>query len=253
MSCQESLVSKWSSRPKDHNATRVRNNQRRHRARIKARIETLEETLNETQQELLEAKVRIRELESQLASQQAVDQSVLFSSTPSAPSGLEITQRTLAGQGHDLHDQETQKHSCCLRPSVQPKNPDGAAEQDHCPQDAGKRPHPGAEITSTIFATSANQSMASSSSTNQALAEITFSLLTQYNNDSHLPPVAPGESTTPCQVAFQIIAQQHTSGVEACDVEQWLRPGFRCATKPGEGCRVDTRVLYALIDYISPL
>lgn len=41
-------VIKWSSKPADHNAIRVRNNQRRHRARAKGRVQDLEKRLEET-------------------------------------------------------------------------------------------------------------------------------------------------------------------------------------------------------------
>ncbi|KAG6364226.1 hypothetical protein INS49_005824 [Diaporthe citri] len=41
-------VLKWSSKPADHNAIRVRNNQRRHRARAKGHVQDLEKRLEET-------------------------------------------------------------------------------------------------------------------------------------------------------------------------------------------------------------
>ncbi|KAK7699061.1 hypothetical protein SLS64_011975 [Diaporthe eres] len=45
-------ILKWSSKPADHNAIRVRNNQRRHRARAKGHIEDLEKRLEETSSRL---------------------------------------------------------------------------------------------------------------------------------------------------------------------------------------------------------
>lgn len=41
-------ILKWSTRPADHNAIRVRNNQRRHRARAKEHVQELEKRLEET-------------------------------------------------------------------------------------------------------------------------------------------------------------------------------------------------------------
>lgn len=41
-------ILKWSSKPADHNANRVRNNQRRHRARAKGHVQNLEKRLEET-------------------------------------------------------------------------------------------------------------------------------------------------------------------------------------------------------------
>lgn len=45
-------ILKWSSKPADHNAIRVRNNQRRHRARAKGHIQDLEKRLEETSAKL---------------------------------------------------------------------------------------------------------------------------------------------------------------------------------------------------------
>lgn len=44
----EPSILKWSTRPADHNAIRVRNNQRRHRARAKEHVQDLEKRLEET-------------------------------------------------------------------------------------------------------------------------------------------------------------------------------------------------------------
>lgn len=46
------FMDKWSSKPADHNAIRVRNNQRRHRARVKSRVEDLEQRLEQTNAKL---------------------------------------------------------------------------------------------------------------------------------------------------------------------------------------------------------
>lgn len=45
-------ILKWSSKPADHNAIRVRNNQRRHRARAKGHVQDLEKRLEETSAKL---------------------------------------------------------------------------------------------------------------------------------------------------------------------------------------------------------
>ncbi|KAL5593601.1 hypothetical protein FOBRF1_012703 [Fusarium oxysporum] len=86
-----------------------------------------------------------------------------------------------------------------------------------------------------------------------ALASNMFSTVQQYDKDDRLPPVAVGESTTLCRVAYEIISQHNITGVESSEIEQCLRPGFRRATRGGEGCRVETTILYALIDRINPV
>lgn len=60
------LVTKWSIKPADHNAARVRNNQRRHRERVKSRIENLEAKLAETQAALEEALQTIKDLNAEV-------------------------------------------------------------------------------------------------------------------------------------------------------------------------------------------
>jgi hypothetical protein len=80
-----------------------------------------------------------------------------------------------------------------------------------------------------------------------------FSLLAQYEHDSGLPLVASDESTILCRVAFEIIAQQNMASIDPGELEHQLWSGFRRETKQGEGCRVDTKVLYAVIDYMTSL
>lgn len=59
-------VDKWSTKPADHNATRVRNNQRRHRARVKSRIQDLEARLDETNARLERALSTVASLTAEL-------------------------------------------------------------------------------------------------------------------------------------------------------------------------------------------
>ncbi|KAF5685918.1 hypothetical protein FDENT_5991 [Fusarium denticulatum] len=86
-----------------------------------------------------------------------------------------------------------------------------------------------------------------------ALASAMFSTVQHYDKDDKLPPVAAGESTTLCRVAYEIIEEHNITGVESFEIENCLRPGFRRATRMGEGCRVETTILYALIDRINPV
>ncbi|KAF5607991.1 hypothetical protein FPANT_620 [Fusarium pseudoanthophilum] len=85
------------------------------------------------------------------------------------------------------------------------------------------------------------------------LSSTMFSTVQRHDKDDQLPPVAAGESTTLCRVAYEIIEQHNITGVESFEIETCLRPGFRRATRMGEGCRVETTILYALIDRISPV
>ncbi|OAX85529.1 hypothetical protein ACJ72_00067 [Emergomyces africanus] len=59
------------------------------------------------------------------------------------------------------------------------------------------------------------------------------------------------ESTTPCSQAFVFISQQNFRGIDASMIEKWLSRGFRQATDPREGCRVENSILFQLLDFIS--
>lgn len=196
------------------NPTRVRDNQRRHRARVKARTESLEAELKATQQELRAAHARIHELESLLTT----NQRLFVSEQAEIPVEL--------GASNSCCDETT-----CYRQILEPVN------QHSWQQDLDQN-----SFTS-FFETSSTDTLASN----------VFSTVQHYDEDDQLPPVAGGESTTLCCVAYEIIQQHNMTGVESCEIEHCLRPGFRRATRKGEGCRVETTILYALIDRISPV
>jgi hypothetical protein len=66
-----------------------------------------------------------------------------------------------------------------------------------------------------------------------------------------LLPLGPGDSTTRCRDAYIMIAQQNYRGLEVSAIRGWLGPGFRGAIIKGDGCRVGTDLLFALLDFIS--
>lgn len=59
-------VEKWSTKPADYNANRVRNNQRRHRARVKSHIQDLEKRLEDTTAQLESALSTVASLTAEL-------------------------------------------------------------------------------------------------------------------------------------------------------------------------------------------
>lgn len=66
-----------------------------------------------------------------------------------------------------------------------------------------------------------------------------------------MPPPSPGKSTTRCQDAYVIIAQQNYRWLDISAIRRWLEPGFRGPIVEGDGCRVETDLLFALLDFIS--
>lgn len=64
-------------------------------------------------------------------------------------------------------------------------------------------------------------------------------------------PASGIESTTLCSQAYSLIAQQNYRGLNANVIRSWLDQGFRRARSQDEGCRVDNRLLFALLDFIN--
>jgi hypothetical protein len=60
-----------------------------------------------------------------------------------------------------------------------------------------------------------------------------------------------GESTMLCSEAYILIAQQNFRGINQGDVATWLWNSFRRPLQPGEGCRVNTDMLFSLLAFIS--
>ncbi|SPJ75713.1 uncharacterized protein FTOL_05444 [Fusarium torulosum] len=245
--CQAPAMVKWSLKPHNHNATRVRNNQRRHRARIKSRLESLETELAQSQHELRIARDRIEELEALLRAKGSYCALSHQSDDPVQNSyytpGQVIVERSLPGQqlgylGSDFSNSEV---CCCLPASV-----NQSARLQDCDQSSILSP-----VTNVL---AGDVAMANEYATDHSETNVfAFSLLAQYEHNSGLPLVTSDESTTLCRVAFEIIAQQNMASIDPSELERQLWPGFRRETKQGEGCRVDTKVLYAVIDYMSSL
>lgn len=240
-------MTRWSLKPHNHNATRVRNNQRRHRARIKTRLESLEIELAQSQNELRAAKDRIEELEALLRAkascsapgQQFEDPAQNSYCTP----GQVIVEQPLPALQLGNLGSDLSNSGVCQYPLA-------SANQSATLQDCGQSSilSPVTNILAKDMAI-INEYATDHSETGM----FGFSLLAQYEHNRGLPLVASHESTTLCRVAFEIIARQNMASIDPGELECQLWPGFRREIKQGEGCRVDTKVLYAVIDYMSSL
>ncbi|KAH8883076.1 hypothetical protein GQ53DRAFT_435895 [Thozetella sp. PMI_491] len=233
------LVTKWrvSKASADEKASRVRDNQRRHRARVKDHIATLEATLESTQRQLNAALTVIGQLSAEVET-------------------LRRHGRVCAAP-RVVHDEETGDAASAqitnnLRfetrftdGGVVTNLPDGAEAEEE-PQINTRVP----EDTSLQPAICCAHQP---SSKTEALSKAAD---TQEKSDwsdpgDDYPTTVPGESTTTCAAAAVIIEQQNIRGLDAGTVNQFLRPGFRTANRPGDGCRVETGLLYSLVDLIS--
>lgn len=210
---QSVLMDKWSLKTTDHNANRVRNNQRRHRARVKSRIEELESRLEKTHAKLEAALSTISSLTAELEGFRAGRSST--GSHLEAPRTSEHTSQILNSDPQ------------CLQMDNMPPDPHASKIQQPVR----------APDTATVQA--GLTTSASTTGENDAICDCL----------EGAPPPAQGESTMSCSSALQIIEQQNFSGVEVTTIKAWLGPGFRL--KPGEACRVETNKLYELLDHIT--
>lgn len=206
-------VLKWSSKPADHNAIRVRNNQRRHRARAKGHVQDLERRLEETSARLEAALQTI----SHLAQEVEILRGRAPPTSPPAWPQLPSAEATSPGV-----------------PQAELQNVDPMPTRDMSDPKLPSETFP--DVLDTITAAPPKSGADDSA---------------DCGGCDGLPPQAPGESTLPCSSAFRIIEQQSLGGVEVTTIRAWLGPGFRRALRPGEACRVETNRVYELLDHIT--
>lgn len=209
------LLTKRSIKPADHNAARVRNNQRRHRERVKNRIEHLEAKLNQTQDELAKALQTIQSLNAEVERcRQTSSCSGAAASAP--PSDSTITPAALLRQpAISLKDLETLICKGCK----------GCNNKGNL-SDGGQGPLLGC-------------------------ATDIQALNTEQEDESSMKPQVAGESTTSCKEAFRILAEQNYASLDTPAMRSWLEPGFRRGLSVGEGCRVSNTLLFTLLSYVS--
>ncbi|KAI1110079.1 hypothetical protein F5Y14DRAFT_430170 [Nemania sp. NC0429] len=255
MSSQEiaksGFLPKWSSRPANHKANRIRNNQRRHRERVKDHIAHLESTLSETQIQLHNALQTIENLRTELKGAYTL---------PSAHGStlLHLQHDGIRG-GHPSNGLplpssiNREIRSVQLPTNLRIEDPQREIGQECCEVERiavgtnlEERPRAShqakPEWNSLPFNTSAPCTANSSVIDEFSAYESRFSLKA---------PV-PLESTTRCRDAFKIIQEQNFIKAEPSVIRVWLESGFRMAIVEGDGCRVDNKLLFALLDYINP-
>ncbi|KXJ84769.1 hypothetical protein Micbo1qcDRAFT_154692 [Microdochium bolleyi] len=198
----------------NQNAARLRDNQRRHRARVKAHTAELEAQLAETKARLDAALDEIAHLTSEVES---------------LSRGL-VTERNVPR----------------ALPTVRASSPAAAA---HLPsvfgppiRDESPRPH---------CSGNCNQDQTHVDGEAHATQPDILVVMMSGRDCKDLPAPQSGESTAPCIDAYKVIEQQNFSGLDVVEITRWLKPGFRKAAEKGGGCRVDTQLLFALLDHIS--
>ncbi|KID86250.1 Trappc4 protein, Sedlin [Metarhizium guizhouense ARSEF 977] len=274
-----------------HTQERVRNNQRRHRARRKDYIASLEQKLIEAEHTILTLRTQVEALQapSTRRCSQRHDQDEQNSSMP-RPDIVDVFEAYNAVSGmrnltawdpHVLASTEpfissNQPRSEVNSPiSVSPTLIAQSSELETEPLQ-GTRLAPGqavAEPDSLLPTTVIQNHVPAPTTTCRSNNDLeTDSQVTAKTKDSeaivldqdtspimprYLPEretcyqVRPYESTIPCSEAFILITQQNFKGMEQGDVAAWLWDGFRKPNQPGEGCRVQTGILFSLLAFIS--
>ncbi|KAL8294700.1 hypothetical protein RB597_007703 [Gaeumannomyces tritici] len=212
------MTQKWSSRPKEQDAARVRENQRRHRARTKAHVADLERRLAEATAQLDEALARNAALAMEIQRLQHNKPAVAADEGDGRGDG-DTPVRGDAGVGADeVADAKPARRraaqgslAVAAAPSRPPTgSPPGGTGADSCP-----------------------------------------GLLEQPDDSLVFPPAGPGESTIPCARALEILAGQNYDRHDLEAFGGFLRPGYRRAAAEGGGCRVESSRVFAVMDAIQ--
>lgn len=239
------FVTKWSSKPADHKIVRIRNNQRRHRERVKSRFAELESKLAKTQLELQEALPAIERLTRHANRNDCWPLSSVS---------------RLDTAAHDLPTTESESHyNKTQQPSLLPLSPSSSQllpavvlprQQEVYPDSSNhrrgftQRPVSSHRHTPLLGAVPGIEAWSTSSD-----EPAVFDGESGY--ECEMQPPNPKESTIRCRDAFRIIAEQNYARLEFSAVRGWLQPGFHQASTEEDGCRVENKLLFTLLDYIS--
>lgn len=237
-------VHKFSCKPPGHKATRQRENQRRHRARVKNRIAELEELLSNTQRRLDGALERVEELTAEVQRLQYTPGTKPITSV--SRKATDPDRGALDARGVDKVSEPAPSaiHACPQTGCISTLSAAKCTLKRSLVNLEGNTP-----ITIEEPRSASPPSLLNQPVTNPAT--VTFEDPT--NDCAHLPPPTPNESTIPCREAYSIIQDRSAPEFDLSTATEWLEPGFRRAVVPGTGCRVQTHILFAFVDHITPI
>jgi hypothetical protein len=245
------MTSKWSIKPDDHKAARLRNNQRRHRERVKNHAATLEARLEETQLQLQRALARISELTEELRLARALPAETTVSPValsrtgdlPDTSAARDCEGAIFGGEScaaQALYELSAGRNpsSCVGRTGGRCSSQYGPAVHNPVVPDGGLAKQP-----SPILSGPYKEHIIP-----QSLLTVTYGKKVGAGEEDYenLPPPGPNESTTRCRDAIAIIEKQNYNGLDIPAIRERLQPGFR-----GYGCRVDNRLLFTLLDSMN--
>lgn len=241
-------MSKWSAKPADYNAARLRNNQRRHRKKVRDHIAELESRLSETHLQLDQALSRIAELSEELSRVQR-DPVLLESSeapketlTTGSKATTDVRSWLSIGHGPRVAQEPDCQHDLLA----------ARREEDETKEQTDLTP--GLSISSEV-STPSPPVLSAPWTSNVAVQvpELNFEVFADFGDQDccSLPLPEPGRPTTRCRDAYFVINQQNYKALDSSVIRGWLEPGFRRPISEGDGCRVDTVLLFTLLDWIS--
>lgn len=259
---------------------RVRNNQRRHRERRRQYIASLELKVSESENRLAQALASIAALQNEVlmlrlrcndANLDLCEPSSLEHPKPAdeeqgeSQKALQILKEPPAGPGLDpggvsmimtpgylqsLQAVPTQQPAVAQSKQHNMLSPmqDLAATALH--SDTRPRQYPENQSKSCCSEIGSQQS-------NDALSAIPEALVWGLDEPERSNPFAGDyppadvESTTPCEQAYVSISRLNFRGLELDAITAWLSPGFRKSKFRSEACRVESRLLFEVLDFIS--
>lgn len=246
-------MSKWSSKAADHKVVRLRNNQRHHRKKVKDHIADLENRLAETQLQLTEARSHIAEL-SQMLEQARTPRNSMPLEGHKPSKGIPTTSNradkplTLGHSYQSILVQESRKILSRQHGGLVVQR--GKDEMNQQPSLASNQ-----AISSGIWDWNPSPILSAPWTidiTGRALTPDYEAFTDSEDQDCcNLPLPEPGKSTARCRDAYTIITQQNYKALDSSVIRGWLEPGFRGAVSEGDGCRIDTDLLFTLLDFIS--
>lgn len=231
-------MSRWSSKPADDKLARARINQRRHRDRVKNRIADLEFELEKTKTELRVALQTIVHLSAKLDS--AVDTSLI------SQAGRSTATRQPRAKVSKEQPASLAVSQLLLGTTTSPSTYEPPAVMGPLPE----------TISSDTQFLAADQNpgqvslLLSSTSIIESVAAVDKPMQSEEERCCRLPPPDRAESTTRCRDAYDMIQSQNYAGLETSVIISQLRPGFRGPVSDGEGCRVENRTLFAVLDRV---
>lgn len=249
---------------------RVRNNQRRHRARRRELTTSLEARLQETERLLEEARAEIKVLKNSSASTErqntvagtlerrhsntndkpvhrdtnleelrflfAEDFTAPFMDIFDVPNSFPVS--TIA-PNHTAFSSEYSPSSAMLPTNLGLSSPSFGAENAHDEELTT------GEMTLGQVSLDTRSECCSDGGIDTTLQEMCLQAPASHG------PITEAESTMLCTTAFGLIRRQNLRGMDMSSIRAWLWQGYRQPRDQTGGCRVDSVLLFELLDYIS--